>query len=383
MSLRLRVAALLAALLAALPACTFEVSSNDPAAAPERTSGNDGSASAGDDDEGGVRIELVQSDRPPPPSKVSAVVDRVLPSVVNVRVTSLGGGLGSEQASGQGSGVIIASDGVILTNAHVIQQALEVTVVLSSGRQLPGEVVGQAPERDLAVIRVDADNLRPITLGRSQGPNGADLGDPVVAIGFPLGLGGPTVTSGIVSGENRDIDVGSGGDGVRRLVGLLQTDAAINPGNSGGALVDMAGQLIGINSAAAQAGAAENVGFAIAIDDALPVVREILAEPPERRAWLGVQMIPLTDVVALQLGLPPGLGGAAVAGIIPGSPAAEAGVARGDVIVAIDGDSITSPNDLTQALTRLAPGDEIEIEVVNAQGARRMTIELAQRPATF
>jgi S1-C subfamily serine protease len=202
MSLRLRVAALLAALLAALPACTFEVSSNDPAAAPERTSGNDGSASAGDDDEGGVRIELVQSDRPPPPSKVSAVVDRVLPSVVNVRVTSLGGGLGSEQASGQGSGVIIASDGVILTNAHVIQQALEVTVVLSSGRQLPGEVVGQAPERDLAVIRVDADNLRPITLGRSQGPNGADLGDPVVAIGFPLGLGGPTVTSGIVSGES-------------------------------------------------------------------------------------------------------------------------------------------------------------------------------------
>jgi len=196
----------------------------------------------------------------------AVVVERVLPGVVNVRVEALG-------RSGAGSGVVIDREGTILTNNHVVAGASEVTVVFNDGRHdepLRGEVVGTAPERDLAVIRVDADDLTPVELGRS---GDLSLGDPVLALGFPLGLG-PTVTQGIVSGLERTIEP-SGGP---RLEGLLQTDAAINPGNSGGALVDAAGRLIGINTAAA--GFAENIGFAIAIDQAQPVVEEILNQPP-------------------------------------------------------------------------------------------------------
>ncbi|CAN5531192.1 hypothetical protein BH24ACT26_BH24ACT26_09440 [soil metagenome] len=363
--------AVAASLLLLVPACTLDVSSDAPAAAGREQSGRS-------------RVELVQSDRRPPRSNVSSVVERVLPSVVNVRVTALGAlGFGGEPSRGEGSGVIIASDGIILTNAHVIRQALEVTVVLEDGRKLGGEVIGSAPERDLAVIEVDADDLEPITLGHSEGPAGPRLGDPVVALGFPLGLGGPTVTAGIVSGKNRRIEVEDGGAGVNRLVNLLQTDAAINPGNSGGALVDMSGRLIGINSAAALASSAENVGFAIAIDDALPVVREILSEPQEQRAWLGVQVTDVDATVASQLGLPEDVRGAAVAGLIPDSPAEDAGIEEDEVIVGIDDVAITSATDLTETLTQRAPGDEVEVRLASADGRRSVTIELAQRPVSF
>jgi S1-C subfamily serine protease len=192
----------------------------------------------------------------------AAVAQRVLPGVVYVRVEGFGG-------TGAGSGVVIDREGTILTNNHVVAGASEVTVVFNDGRHdepLRGEVVGTAPERDLAVVRVDAGDLTPVELGRS---GDLRLGDPVLALGFPLGLG-PTVTQGIVSGLERTIEP-SGGP---RLEGLLQTDAAINPGNSGGALVDANGRLVGINTAGA--GFAENIGFAIAIDQARPVVEEIL-----------------------------------------------------------------------------------------------------------
>jgi len=375
MSRRRTLSHLLLAALVAAPACTLDVSSNGTG-----DGGGGGSVAAA------RSVELVQSDRPPPASKVSDVVERVLPSVVNVRVTALGEiGFGTERARGQGSGVVISSDGIIVTNAHVVRQALEVTVVVDTGegeQELEGEVLGQAPERDLAVIRVEADDLQPITLGHSEGPNGARLGDSVVALGFPLGLGGATVTAGIVSGKNRTISVGEASE-VNTLVDLLQTDAAINPGNSGGALVDMSGQLIGINTAAAQAGAAENIGFAIAIDDALPVIREILTEPREERAWLGVQVTPVTDALAIRLGLPLDTRGAVVAGIIPASPAEEVGIEQGDVIVAIDGEPITSATDLTDTLTRRGPGDVVELDIVSPRGARTETVELAQRPAAF
>ena len=210
------------------------------------------------------------------------VVERVLPSVVNVRTKSFGGG------EGDGSGVVLDRAGIILTNNHVIEGTTSVTVVFNDDRHktpLAGTVIGTAPERDLAVIHVAANDLIPLGLARSSSLR---LGDAVFAVGFPLGLGGPSVTSGIVSGLDRTIDGTNG-----KLTGLLQTDAAINPGNSGGPLVDRLGRLVGINTAGVRLAEAENVSFAIAIDEALPVIARIRnqmsgdADVVRRRLQLG------------------------------------------------------------------------------------------------
>jgi S1-C subfamily serine protease len=327
-------------------------------------------------------VEITQSRQAPPRSSVAVMVRRVLPSVVNVRVRSFGiDEFGSpRQGRGEGSGVVIDRDGIILTNAHVVRAAVDVTVVFNDDHDpLAGQVIGAVAERDLAVIKVDATDLDPITLGHSEPPR-LNLGDPVVAIGFPLGLGGPTVTKGIVSGLDRSISVGDGSLGTGRLEGLLQTDAAINPGNSGGALVNAAGQLVGINTAAALASSAENIGFAIAIDDALPVIEEILTKPRSRRAWLGVQVVSVDQVVAAQLGLPADARGAAVVEVIPGSPAEEVGIERGEVIVAVGGRPIDSAGALTSALTEHDPGDEVELELVSANARRTLRPRLARRP---
>ena len=365
-----------------LSACTFDVSSSEGPRGRDRAAQRGSSQKRERREDRSVR--LIQSNRPPPHSSVSKVVRRVLPSVVNVRVTALDNSpFGTGRARGEGSGVVIAPEGIIVTNAHVVQQALDVTVVIRGRGRLQGEVIGTAAERDLAVIKVDAEGLKPIELGRSEGRNGVRLGDPVVAIGFPLGLGrSATVTFGIVSAKNRTIEVG-GGSGPRRLVGLLQTDAAINPGNSGGALVDLSGRLVGINSAAAAASAAENIGFAIAIDDALPVIEEILREPFEDRAWLGVQVVPMDDLVASQLGVPQETRGAAIGAVIPESPAEAADIREGEVIVAIDDVTIGSASDLTEVLTRHDPGDRVDVTLVSAQGRRSVEVELDQRPAAF
>jgi S1-C subfamily serine protease len=329
-------------------------------------------------------VNLRQSDRPLPQSSLSTMIKRVLPSVVNVRVTSLQADPfgGAQEARGEGSGVVIDRNGIILTNNHVIRGAVKVTVVFSDNNHhaLQGRVIGAVPERDLAIVKVDAHDLKPITLGRSDGLR---LGDPVVALGFPLGLGGPTVTKGIVSGLDRNIQVSAGTSGSERLEGLLQTDAAINPGNSGGALVDMAGRLVGINSAAALASSAENIGFAIAIDSALPVIRQILTEPRARQAWMGVSVAPVDQVMAGELGLPPDSTGAAVAAVFPDSPARQAGIRRGEVIVALDGDDIATPADLTRALTKHRPGDSVSVELLSSRGRRGVDVTLAERPPTF
>jgi S1-C subfamily serine protease len=329
-------------------------------------------------------VDIVQSDERPRRSDTAQMLRDVLPSVVNVRVRSLSvGQFGAQQASGEGSGVIIDRNGVILTNAHVIRDAIEVQVVFNDDHEpMTGRVLGQVPERDLAVIQVDADDLDPIPIGHSE-PPWLNLGDPVVAVGFPLGLGGVTVTKGIVSGQDRTITVGEGVTGTTHLEGLLQTDAAINPGNSGGALVDMQGRLVGINSAGAAASAAENIGFAIAIDNALPVIEEILSQPRRDRAWLGVQVVGVDQVVANQIGLPPDTRGAAVVGVIPGSPAEEAGVEAGAVIVGVEGSTIEAPADLTESLTERDPGDEITVELLDPEGRRSVTVQLAARPPAF
>jgi S1-C subfamily serine protease len=337
-----------------------------------------GCSSGGDgDDEASTRTvttaETVTVTEPVPDdeagSSLAETVERVLPSVVNVRTTSFGGG------KGDGSGVVLDRRGIIVTNNHVVEGTTSVTVVFNDERHrtpLRGTVIGTAPERDLAVIRVRANDLVPLTLGRSSTLR---LGDAVVAVGFPLGLGSPTVTSGIVSGLDRTIDGRNG-----KLTGLLQTDAAINPGNSGGALVDRLGRLIGINTAAARSQDAQNVGFAIAIDGALPVIEEIRQTPPESRAWFGAAFGSVdTNDAAIQLGLDAATRGAVVTVVYPGEPGEKAGLEVGDVITVADDVPIRSAADLNRFLSTREPGDEIDLEVIDTAGPRLVRLPLVIR----
>jgi serine protease Do len=310
------------------------------------------------------------------------MIKRVLPSVVNVRVTGVTTDPfgGSQQFQGEGSGVVIAKDGIILTNNHVIEGAEKVDVVFTDGRPtLQATVIGADASHDLAVVKVNATNLTPITIGTSAS---LELGDQVVAIGFPLDLGGPSVTQGIVSGLNRTIDVQTPSGGSEHLVGLLQTDAAINPGNSGGPLVDSLGQLVGINTAGVSAGSAENVGFAIAIDGAIPLVHQIIDQPASQRAWLGVSAASVdSPTIASQLGLPADTRGAAIVDVVQGGPADHAGLQANDVIVAVGGKSITSADDLSTVLASMRAGDRVTVDVVNGRGSRSVQVTLGQRPA--
>jgi S1-C subfamily serine protease len=302
------------------------------------------------------------------------VVARVLKGVVNVQTTGFDG------SEGEGSGVVIDPRGIIVTNNHVVEGARTVRVSFNDGRHLRpvrAAVVGTAPERDLAIMRVQLGDLIPVPLGRSSRLR---LGDGVLAIGFPLRLGGPTVTQGIVSGLDRTFRPESG----PALEGLLQTDAAINPGNSGGALVDLKGRLVGINTAAVRAGAAENVGFAIAIDEARPVIREIQTKPTGERAWLGAALDSVdSDAAAVQLGLAPEARGAVVIAVYAGGPAAQAGVHASDVIVSIDGKPVRSSQDVTKLLGSLEPGDSVTLELLDPAGPRRATLTIGKRPATL
>lgn len=329
-------------------------------------------------------VSLTQSDQRPPTSSLTQTIKRVLPSVVSIHATQLTsdpfGNGGTSQA--EGSGAILSADGLIVTNNHVVANATQVKVAFTDGREpLTGTVVGTDPQRDLALVKVAAHDLTPFTLGSSAK---LQLGNSVTAIGFPLGLGGgPTVTRGIVSGLDRKISVSGGPAGAEHLTGMIQTDAAINPGNSGGPLIDANGDLVGLNSAAASAASAENTGFAIAIDDVIPAVQEMVAQKPSRQAWLGVQIESLSPSLALQLGIPQSTRGALVVGIVPNSPAASSSLARGDVITAADGTAIASSSDLTGALAADSPGDKVTLAVRRGSGETSVTVTLGRQPPTL
>ncbi|MDP9259589.1 MAG: trypsin-like peptidase domain-containing protein [Actinomycetota bacterium] len=311
----------------------------------------------------------------PPAAGPSAadVVALVLPGVVNVKT------VGFDGRKGEASGVVIDRRGVIVTNNHVVRGARILTVSFNDGRHrqpVKATVIGTAASRDLAIIRVALDDLVPVPLGRSSKLR---LGDAVLAIGFPLDLGGgPTVTQGIVSGLDRTVHADNGPD----LEGLLQTDAAINPGNSGGALVDSTGKLIGINTIAATG--AENIGFAIAIDGARSVFDQIRTKPTGRQAWIGVTFDSISSsAAAVQIGLQPDARGAAVVAVFADSPASKAGLREGDVVVAVDGKAVRSAADMSKALAARRPGDSLVLDVVDQSGPRRATVKVAKRPATL
>jgi S1-C subfamily serine protease len=319
---------------------------------------------------------LVPGDEP-----VAAVVERVLPSVVNVTtdVFQAGGGEGR----GVGTGFIVDPSGVIVTNCHVVEGASRITVFTSAEEpdEYPARVIGGDCLHDLAVLQVDAEGLPTVELGRSQGLR---LGQQVVALGYALALeGGPSVTTGIVSSLDRTIRAPDPGcqvcpNGIRTYESAIQTDAAINRGNSGGPLVDMEGRVVGINSAGNDA--AENIGFAIAIDSVRASIEQAVTDPLSPQAYLGVSTQAVTPDLALQLNLPVSEG-ALVAATLGDGPAAGAGIRDGDVIRAIDGDDVRTPNDVGDVLSGLDPGQVVEVEVVRPDGdIDTIDVRLGTRP---
>jgi putative serine protease PepD len=315
------------------------------------------------------------------PKSYTAIAAKVLPSVVSIGVVTNGGG-------DTGSGFVIRSDGYILTNNHVIASALDgggtITVTFNDGSTSAGHVVGADAESDLAVVKVNKSGLKPVTFGNSASLR---VGDPVLAIGSPLGLQG-TVTSGIVSALNRPVRTqqdqpnffgNSTNDAT--VINAIQTDAAINPGNSGGPLVDGAGQVVGITSAIASlssgfGGQSGNigVGFAIPIAQARVIAQQLIATGHATHPILGVT---ITDVTTSS-----GADQVLLRGVTAGGPAAKAGLRAGDIIVAIDGTSVTSSDALIAVVRSHQPGQSVSITYLRGGARHTVTVNLAEAPSS-
>jgi S1-C subfamily serine protease len=316
---------------------------------------------------------------------VAEVVDAVLPAVVNVTtdVFSPDGLGGVQEGQGVGTGFIVRSDGFIVTNCHVIEEASRINVFTSEEDpdRYEARVVGGDCLHDLAVLKIEAQDLPTVPLGESATLR---LGQEVVAIGYALALeGGPSVTAGIVSSLDRTIQAQDPNceacpDGVRTYTDVIQTDAAINHGNSGGPLVDMAGRVVGINSAGSDG--AENIGFAIAIDAARETISSAMEDPLGATPYLGVQTLDVNAESAYQLGLSVDSGAYVVATTNDG-PAHEAGIEEGDVIVAIDGNEVTGAVDVGEVVRARDVGQDVTVEVVHPDGERATyEVTLGSRP---
>ncbi|HIF72957.1 MAG TPA: trypsin-like serine protease [Dehalococcoidia bacterium] len=284
------------------------------------------------------------------PLSTPELVELLTPSVVQIAVSL-------PRGQAVGTGVILDKTGLILTNWHVVEGAITITVAFEDGSITEGELFRRDTQLDLAIVRVSGqDNLRPATFGDSAALR---IGEDVVAIGHALGLrGGPTVSKGVVSALDRTIVGEAGGD----LTGLVQTDAAINEGNSGGPLVNMFGEVVGVNTAKINIG--DRIGFAININDAKTAAYSLIAQGPlPPPGFLGVAGVDVTRALARALRLPVGEG-FGITVIEPGSPAANAGLELDDIIVKLDSTEITNGQDLTDFLRDHPSGSEITITVV-------------------
>jgi S1-C subfamily serine protease len=307
---------------------------------------------------------------------VPAVAEAVLPSVVSIDVDGVDAGpLGGGPALG--SGVIYRSDGYILTNNHVIGDAESATVRLASGDILEAEVVGTDELNDLAVVRVGREDLPAINLrDRSEA---LVVGESVVAIGSPFGLDG-SVTTGIISGLNRDLQVDEQDGAGLVIPSVIQTDAAINPGNSGGALVDAEGRLIGINTAIlTRTGGSQGVGFAVPADQAVTSADQIIDQGFVRHPLLGISGIDVSPDVAEEFGLDAPRG-AVVDAVQDGTGAEDAGVQPGDIIVAVDGESLATMSQLVAEVRSRAPGDTVTLSIVRNGDELELDVTLSERP---
>ena len=299
-------------------------------------------------------------------SPVVPIAEKVSPSIVAIslktRTRDFFGRIFEGQ--GTGSGIIIDKQGHIVTNNHVVEGADDIIVILHDGKELEATLIGRDSQTDLAVIKVDSDKLTVAELGDSSA---LKVGELAVAIGSPMGTEyAGSVTAGIISGLNRTVSIGD--DSIK----LIQTDAAINPGNSGGALVNSEGKVIGINTIKFAETRVEGMGFAIPINEAKPIIEDLINNKKVLRPFLGIQGITISKEEAEQFQLPQGVG---VRVVIPGSGAEAAGIRRGDIITKIDDKKVLTIEDLIAEIQKRKVGDSIKVEVYN-QGNEYKTLRV-------
>ncbi|NHV31829.1 Do family serine endopeptidase [Burkholderia sp. D-99] len=275
-----------------------------------------------------------------------------------------------EPAANLGSGVIVSPEGYILTNQHVVDGADQIEVALADGRTATAKVIGSDPETDLAVLKINMTNLPTITLGRSDQSR---VGDVVLAIGNPFGVG-QTVTMGIISALGRNHL------GINTFENFIQTDAPINPGNSGGALVDVNGNLLGINTAIySRSGGSLGIGFAIPVSTARTVLESIITSGSVTRGWIGVEPQDVTPEIAESFGLSQ-KSGAIVAGVLQGGPADKAGIKPGDILVTVNGEEITDTTKLLNTVAQIKPGTPTKVHVVRKGKEFDVSVVIGKRP---
>ena len=320
----------------------------------------------------------------PVAGSLSAAAKTALPAVVSITTSQavrhprandpwfqfFFGDLGTQQKTGLGSGVILSADGYILTNNHVVEGADEIEISLTDGRRTRATIIGTDPESDLAVLKIDLDQLPVIVLGNSDH---IAVGDSVLAIGNPFGVG-QTVTSGIVSALGRNQL------GINTFENFIQTDAAINPGNSGGALVDVNGHLLGINTAIySRSGGSMGIGFAIPVTTAKMVLEGIVRDGRVTRGWIGVEPGELTPELAQAFGIE-GEVGVLMTGILQAGPAAQAGLQPGDVVTHIDHKPVRNVAELMSTVAALRPGQDYPIDLLRAGQEQQVQITPLARP---
>jgi len=374
---------------AASPAATAAASSGR-SATPTSSAGN--AAPAGSPTLTTATSPVVSS------GSTTDVVNALRPSVVRVRTeASQIGPFGSVgNASGTGTGMILDTDGHVLTNNHVVtlggtSAANKIMVDLADGESVQATLVGREPTADLAVLKISARNLTPV---KFADPKTLQVGQDVIAIGYALDLGStPSVTKGVISALNRQIDEtlqGNNnnpfaGSGTPNIVGgAIQTDAAINPGNSGGPLVNMQGEVIGVNTAGifrSQSGEpVSGINFAVSVDTVLPVAKALVSTGKVDRGFLGVNLVPITanEAQANNLAVNDGAG---VASVVSGSPADQAGIKAGDVIVKLGSRDIHSVGDIQQALIENGPGTKVTVQLYRGKDKQSVDVTLGTRPA--
>src|SRR5438270_11672575 len=326
----------------------------------------------------------------PAPASYYDAVQRATPSVVNIFTSKeiraprhpllndpifrrfFGDQLPDEaqRASSLGSGVIVSTSGYVLTNHHVVEAADEIEVALPDGKKLLAKLVGNDPETDLAVLRVDSENLPAISFGSSETLR---VGDVVLAIGNPFGVG-QTVTSGIVSALGRT------GLGINTFENFIPTDAPINPGNSGGALIDAGGNLVGINTAIfSRSGGSMGIGFAIPVSTAQMVLEQIVKTGSVTRGWIGVEVQEITPPVAESFKLG-NVRGALIAGVLRRGPADKAGVKPGDELLEVEGKPVADPAGMLNLVAALAPGQSAKVRLKRQGQDVDATVTVGRRP---
>jgi serine protease DegQ len=274
-----------------------------------------------------------------------------------------------EPATNLGSGVIVSSEGYILTNQHVVDGADQIEVALADGRRTNAKVVGVDPETDLAVLKINMSNLPTITLGRMDESR---VGDVVLAIGNPFGVG-QTVTMGIISALGRNHL------GINTFENFIQTDAPINPGNSGGALVDAHGNLLGINTAIySRSGGSLGIGFAIPVSTAKSVLESIITTGTVTRGWIGVEPQDVTPAIAESFNLEQK--GTIVAGVLQGGPADKAGIKPGDVLLDVNGQQITDTTRLLNVIAQIKPGTDAKVHLKRKNKELDVNVTIGKRP---